>query len=219
MATQTLEKDFHREVLTAVRNKSDIVFITYAGIEDTEEKIKFALIKILEQFGREEIFTPLLSCIKELLANATKANAKKILIDEGRIDNPDDPVQVVQQIRTVLNESALLEYGLKAKMRRLSTRIYLKVQKDNLILEVINNIPLTEKEQDKITRKIESSSKYENIAEFYMENPDPEAEGMGLGLSMIVIMLKNIEVSHKNFTVTTDGEKLTHAKIVIPMSA
>jgi hypothetical protein len=218
MKTERLEREFHRAVLTAIKNKNDIVFITYAGIEDTEEKIKFALIKILEQFGREEIFTPLLSCIKELLANAVKANAKKILIEEGLIDNPDDPGQVVKQIRSILNESAQLEYGMKAKHRRLSSRIYLKVQKDSITIDVINNIPLNDKELEKITRKIENSSKYENIAEFYMENPDPEAEGMGLGLSMIVIMLKNIEVSHKNFTVNTDGTH-TMARITVPMNA
>jgi hypothetical protein len=40
---------------------------------------------------------------------------------------------------------------------------------------------------------------------------------MGLGLSMIVIMLKNIEVSHKNFTVTTDGVEKTRARILIPL--
>ncbi len=217
MKTPTLEKDFHREVLTAIRNRSDIVFIVYAGIEDTEEKIKFALAKILEQFSREEIFTPILSCIKELLANATKANGKKILIEEGKIVRPDDPVHVVEQIRTILKEETLLEYAIKAKARHLSTRIYLKVKKNNLIIEVINNIPLSEKEQKKIAQKIENSSRYESIAEFYMENPDPEAEGMGLGLSMIVIMLKNIEVSHKNFMVTTDGKEKTFARITIPM--
>ncbi len=212
-----IKRDFQRNVITAIKNGDDIVFVTYSAIEDTEEKIKFTLLKILEGFNRQEIFTPVLSCIKELIANATKANAKKILIDEGKITNPDDPVQVVKEIRSILNEDALLEYGIKAKEKRLSTRIYLKVQNKNLIVEVINNIPLTEKELTKISRKIEQSSKYDNIAEFYMENPDPEAEGMGLGLSMIVVLLKNIDISHKNFMVTTDRDNKTYARILIPM--
>jgi len=204
--------------MTAIKNFDDIVFITYSVIDETEEKIKFALLKILEKFHREEIFTPILSCIKELIANATKANAKKILIDEGKITNPDDPVHVVKEIRSILNEEALLEYGIKAKSRHLSTRIYLKVQNKNLIIEVINNLPLGSRELAKISRKIEQSSKYDNIAEFYMENPDPEAEGMGLGLSMIVVLLKNIDIPHKNFVVTTDGQSKTYAKILVPLS-
>jgi hypothetical protein len=212
------EKQFQREMLTAIRNKSDLVFITYSALENTEEKIKFSLARILENHGREDIFTPIYSCIKELIANATKANAKLMLIEDGKIKNPDDPAEVVKQIRSVLNETALLEYGIKAKEKRLSVRIYLKLHNKNLIIEVINNIPLTEKEMNRINDKIERSSRYDNIAEFYMENPDPEAEGMGLGLSMIVVLLKNINISHKNLLVTTDGISKTYAKLLVPLS-
>ena len=211
------DKRFQRDLITAIKNANDIVFVTYSALENTEEKIKFALAKILEKHNREEIFTPIYSCIKELIANATKANAKRILIDEGKISNPDDPVEVVKQIRSILNEEALLEYGLKAKTRNLSTRIYLRVHNKNLLIEVINNLPLSEKEINKITEKIEKASKYDNIAEFYMENPDPEAEGMGLGISMIVVLLKNIDITYKNFIVTTDRTEKTYAKILIPL--
>ncbi len=218
MQRDNLEKKFQLEVMTAIKNQSDIVFISYSVLEDTENKIKFALAKILEKHQKEEIFTPILSCIKELIANATKANAKKILIDEGKITDPDNSQDVVAKIRSILNEEALLEYGIKAKTKRLSTRIYLKAQGSNLIIEVVNNIPLSGKELKKITDRIERSSKYDNIAEFYMENPDPEAEGMGLGLSMVVVLLKNIDIPHKNFIVTTDHKQKTYAKIVVPLA-
>ena len=217
MLKPDIEKTYRTEIITAIKNRSDLVFITYSGLEDTEEKIKFALAKILERFRKEELFTPIISCIKELIANATKANAKMILINEGKIKNLDNPIDVVKQIRMVLNEEALLEYGIKAKMHKLSTRTYLKVHGNNLMIEVINNVPLNEKEQRKISERIEVSSKYDNIAEFYMENPDPEAEGMGLGLSMVVILLKNINISHKNFIVTTDGTSKTYASILVPL--
>jgi hypothetical protein len=218
MQKENNDKKFQMEVITAIKNQSDIVFISYSGIEDTANKIKFALAKILEKHQKEDIFTPILSCIKELIANATKANAKKILIDEGEIVNPDDIEDVVKKIRSILNEEALLEYGIKAKQKRLSTRIYLKVQGNNLIVEVVNNVPLSYKELKKISERIERSSKYDNIAEFYIENPDPEAEGMGLGLSMVVVLLKNIEISHNNFVVTTDHKNKTYAKILVPLS-
>lgn len=218
MLKQDTVKSYQAEIITAIRKRSDLVFVSYSGLEDTEDKIKFALAKILERFRREELFTPILSCIKELIANATKANAKTILIAEGKIKNPQSPEDVVRQIRLVLNEDALLEYGIKAKENRLSTRTYLKVHNNNLIVEVINTVPLTEKEYKKISERIEVSSKYDNIAEFFLENPDPEAEGMGLGLSMIVVLLKNINISHKNFVITTDGTDKTYATILVPLS-
>ena len=219
---RNIKKDINRtyqtEIMTALKNRSDLVFISYSGLEDTEEKIKFALAKILERFKKEDLFTPIISCIKELIANATKANAKMILINEGKIKDTDDPADIVKQIRMILNEDALLEYGIKTKQNKLSTRTYLKLHGSNLIIEVINNVPLSEKEQKKISERIEVSSKYDNIAEFYMENPDPEAEGMGLGLSMVVILLKNINISHKNFIVTTDSASKTYATILIPLA-
>jgi hypothetical protein len=217
MAEIKTDESWQTDIITAVLNESDIVFVTYSALERTEERIKFAIAKILEKHDRVDLFTPVYSCIKELISNATKATAKKILIDDGIIQNPDDPVEVVKKVRSILNERSLLEYGLKAKKYHLSTRVYLKVYKRHLFIEVINNMPLTKKEMDRINERIKKSSKYDNIAEFFMENPDPEAEGMGLGLSMIVVLLKNINITSKNFVVSTDGTTKTYAKILIPM--
>ena len=217
MAEIKSDESWQTDIITAVQNESDIVFVTYSALEKTEERIKFAIAKILEKHDRVDLFTPVYSCIKELISNATKATAKKILIDDRIIQNPDDPVEVVKKVRSILNERSLLEYGLKAKKHRLSTRVYLKVYKRHLFIEVINNMPLTKKEMDRINERIKKSSKYDNIAEFFMENPDPEAEGMGLGLSMIVVLLKNINIKSNNIVVSTDGTSKTYAKILIPM--
>ena len=211
-------ESYQNEIITAVRNESDIVFVSYSALEKTEEKIKFALAKILEKHNRIDIFTPIFSCIKELISNATKANAKKILMEEGVIKDSDDTEEVVRKIRSILNEKSLLEYGIKAKQHKMSTRIYLKVYKKHLFIEVINNIPLNKKDMAKVNDRIKKSSKYDNIAEYFMDNPDPEAEGMGLGLSMVVVLLKNINITHRNFVLTTDGTSKTYAKMLIPLN-
>jgi len=215
---QDLAESYQNEIITAVRNESDIVFVSYSALEKTEERIKFALAKILEKHNRFDLFTPIFSCIKELVSNATKANAKKILIEEGVIQNPDDPAEIVKKVRSILNERSLLEYGIKAKKHKMSTRVYLKVYKKHLFIEVINNIPLSRKEMNKINDRIKRSSRYDNIAAFFMENQDPEAEGMGLGISMVVVLLKNINITHRNFTITTDGTGKTYARMLIPLS-
>ena len=211
-------ESYQNEIITAVRNESDIVFVSYSALEKTEEKIKFALAKILEKHNRIDLFTPIYSCIKELISNATKANAKKILMEEGVIKNPDDTEEVVRKVRSILNEKSLLEYGIKAKQHKMSTRIYLKVYKKHLFIEVINNIPLTKKDMAKVNDRIKKSSRYDNIAEYFMDNPDPEAEGIGLGLSMVVVLLKNINITHRNFVLTTDGTTKTYAKMLIPLN-
>ncbi len=206
------------EILSAIENGDDIIFITYSSLMSTEEDLKFALIKILEKYQREDIFTPVFSCTKELISNAIKANAKSILIKDKIISDPEDKEDVVKKIRAILNKKSLLAYGIRSKSNHLSTRIYLKVYRKHLFIEVINNIPLCQRDIEKINLKIKKSSKYDSIAEFYMENQDPEAEGMGLGISMIVVLLKNMNITYRNFRITTDGKEKTYAKILIPLA-
>ncbi|HPB83706.1 MAG TPA: hypothetical protein PK200_16820 [Spirochaetota bacterium] len=213
METSTLEERF----LMAINREEEIIFISYSLLDDTEEKIKFVLAKILEKHQKEELFTPLYSCIKELIANANKANAKQILTDEGTIEDPENIIEVIEKVRTILNEKSQLEYGLKAKQKMLSTRTYLRDHNGVLTIRIINNLALPEKELKRISERIEKSSHYDSIAEIYIEDPDPYAEGMGLGLSMVVVLLKSVGVDHENFTVSTDSTGKTYAEMNIPL--
>ncbi len=202
---------------SAIEHGDEVIFISYSLLDRTEEKIQFALARILEKHEKEELFTPVYSCIKELIANANKANAKDILIREGAIERPDDILEVIEKVRQILNERSILEYGIKCKQYQLSTRTHMKADGKLLTIKVINNVPLHERELNRIHERIEKSSKYDSIAEIYIEDPDPYAEGMGLGLSMVVVLMKSIGVDYKNFTVTTDGKSKTFAKIIIPL--
>ena len=217
-AEDQIKTQHQNEISTAVKNGNDIVFVVYSLMEKTEKNIKFALAGILEKHKRLDLFTPVYSCLKELITNAMKANIKRILVEEGEIKNSEDRAEAIAKIRSLLNKKKFLEYGLKAKKHSLSTRIYFRTYRNNLYIEVINNTPLTEVEIERINTKIKKSSEYDNIATFFIENPDPEAEGMGLGLSMIVVILKNIHIALNNFSVTTDGSDNTTAKMLIPLN-
>ena len=212
------DREIFAEIDNAVENKGDIVFISYAMLDETDEKIRYALQKIMEKNNREDWFTPVFSAIKELISNGLKANAKKILMDEGVITGEDPVNEVVRKLRSILNERAVLEYGIKQKLKSLSTRVYLGFVSDSLVIKVINNLPVTEKELKKIHDRIQISSKYDNIAEFFMDYPDPAAEGMGLGLCMVMTLLKSIDIQQDNFSFTTDGMNKTCAEIRVPLN-
>ncbi len=212
-----MDHEFKRNVMTAVNNRDDIVFVLYSLIDDTEDKIRYSLLKLLTKYRIESFFTPLISCIKELIANATKANSKHILVKEGAISDPENTENVVSSMRSILNNRGILQYGIKCKEYRLSTRLYLKSTKQGPVIQVTNNLPLQDREMKKIEGKMKQASKYDSIAEFFIDNPDPEAEGMGLGISMIVVLLKNINIPSINFRVTTDGTSKTTARILIPV--
>lgn len=209
-------RDIYTEIDSAIDKKSDIVFISYSMLDDTDEKIRYTLQTILKRNNKEEWFTPIFSAIKELTANALKANAKRILIEEGVIKDTDPVLEVVRKLRTILNERAVLEYGIKKKRKSLSTRVFFKLMADGIIIKVINNLPLNSTDLKKINERINISSKYDSIAEFFMDYPDPAAEGMGLGLCMVVTLLKSINIDFKNFSITTDGVEKTYAEMNIP---
>ena len=214
---QATSQDIVHEILSAINRNQEIVFVSYSVLDETEKNIQFALSKILERHNKSDLYTPVYSSLKELVANAIKANAKYILIEEGEIKDPDDIMEVVDKVRNILNEESLLLYGIKAKQYRLSTRIYLKPQTTRLIIDVINNLPVPQKELERMRERIERSSHYDSIADFYLENPDPAAEGMGLGLSMVVVLLKSVGIPYTNFTLYTDFKSKTVARIIIPL--
>lgn len=209
-------RDIYTEIDSAIDKRSDIVFISYSMLDDTDEKIRYTLQTILKRNYKEEWFTPIFSAIKELTANALKANAKRILIEEGVIKDTDPILEVVRKLRTILNERAVLEYGIKKKRKALSTRVFFKLMADGMIIKVINNLPLNNNDLKKINERINISSKYDSIAEFFMDYPDPAAEGMGLGLCMVVTLLKSINIDFTNFSITTDGIEKTYAEMNIP---
>lgn len=209
-------RDIYTEIDSAIDKRSDIVFISYSMLDDTDEKIRYTLQTILKRNNKEEWFTPIFSAIKELTANALKANAKRILIEEGVIKDTDPILEVVRKLRTILNERAVLEYGIKKKRKALSTRVFFKLMADGMIIKVINNLPLNNTDLKKINERINISSKYDSIAEFFMDYPDPAAEGMGLGLCMVVTLLKSINIDFTNFSITTDGIEKTYAEMNIP---
>ena len=213
----TSREDIKLQIDNAVECCDDIVFVCYSLIDNAEENARYTLTRILEKYNKDYWFIPIFSSIKELTTNAIKANAKKILSDEGIIKKDDDVVEVIRKIRSILNERASLEYGLKIKKKKLSTRIYFQFRQGMLIIQVINNLPLSHRELKRLNDRIEQSSKYDNLADIYLDCPDPEAEGMGLGLSMVVTLLKSISISHKNFIITTDRVGKTYAQIEIPL--
>lgn len=212
------DSEIYNAIDNAIGNKSDIVFVSYSILDETDDKIRYTLQKILEDYDKEDWATPIYSAVRELVSNGLKANAKRILIDEGIIKDTDPVQEVVRKLRTILNERAVLEYGIKKKKKSLSTRVYFLFSAEGLIIKVINNLPLTEKELKKIHDRIEVSSKYDSIAEFFMDYPDPAAEGMGLGLCMVLTLLKSINVDHRNFTFTTDGVEKTCAEMKISLN-
>jgi hypothetical protein len=193
----------------------EVVFVAYAMIDKTEKSILYILDKVLK--GKLHDHTvPIFSCIKELTTNSIKANIKQVIINENEGITLSKE-ELLKRLKTTLREDILLEYGIKTKEHGLSTRIYIREESDTLYIRVINPVPLNYDQMERISKKMKASRKYDNLAHFYLENPDPEAEGMGLGLSMVTVLLKGSGIDPDVFKVYSDMQKKTIAELAIPL--
>ena len=209
--------EYIEQINKTIEDEGEVVFVSYALCEEFEQLQGGVLSGILEKYNHSEWVTPIFSYVKELTSNANKANVKKIISEEAVLFHKDDPLEIVKELKKVLNESALKKYAIKCRMRGLSTRVYIKNVGNILTIRVINPLPLDTILTERVQSKIESASGYDSIAEFFIENPDPLAEGMGLGLSMVVVLLKGIGIDYKNFSISSDMTSKTCATLVIPL--
>jgi hypothetical protein len=202
-----------------LKDGGEVVFTAYSFLEPIESVLRYILDTIFIKNGKIDLLDPVLSSIKELTTNAIKANIKTLLIREGTIVDPNDPMSVLKGIKSVLNEKSLLEYGLKCREEGLSMRLHLSIQPDCLTIRVIDPQSLTSDVNERIQNKINRAKSYESLATCYLENPDPLAEGMGLGLSMIVVLLKGSGIDPDNFFVRSDDKSnKTTACIRVPLN-
>ncbi len=52
------DKSIYKEIDNAIEKRSDIVFISYSMLDDTDEKIRYTLQKIMEKHDKEEWYVP-----------------------------------------------------------------------------------------------------------------------------------------------------------------
>ena len=213
-----IEGKIKEHIDRTLAKNGEIVIVAYSFLEKTENITKYILYSTFRKHGKDDLLDPVFSSIKELTTNAIKANIKKVLIEEGAIEDPDDPLSIVKGIKSVLNEKSLLEYGLRCREHKLSMRLHINIDSEKLVAKVIDPLPLSDEQLERMRSKIKRAKGYENLAMCYLENPDPLAEGMGLGLSMIVVLLKGSGIDPDNFIISSDPEtRKTIAQISVPL--
>lgn len=107
-------------------------------------------------------------------------------------------------------------YGQKAKKEGYYCMISFYYSSDGIRIEVINNAPITEQEEKSLREKLEKGMRYNDIAQFYMDNED-NTEGAGLGLALILIMLKGEGIDPSYFRIII-REDVTIARLEIPLT-
>ncbi len=204
---------------SAIQKNQTIKVRAYALLPETEKDLNLIILRLLNRYNKLDMTATLYTCIKELAVNGAKANIKRILFDEVKIDleNESDYRRGLEMFKEKLTDKFINEYAQKAKDRGLFVDIKFEYDDSKLIVEVLNNSALTKREDERIREKFRDGLRYDNIGELYMEMQDNQ-EGAGMGIALILMMLKSENVDPHFFTIYSDYQNKTIAKIIFPMA-
>lgn len=191
----------------------------YVLKEEVEREIEENLKEIFKNYGRENLAGVIFTCIKELVINASKANLKRILFEEHKmnIDNDEEYIAGMLRFREELTTSSLLKYEDRLAAEGLWVKINFEYNSTGVVIEVINNAHITKIEEKRLREKLKKAMQYTDIAQFYLEQGD-EIEGAGMGIALVIMLLKGIGVDPSLFRLGNTKSGQTLIRIEIPFS-
>ena len=205
-------------LIEGVESDRRVVFMAYTLSTVMERQLDFVIAILLKKYKRPELQSTIYSCLKEIVINATKANAKHVFFAEHnlRLDDPDQYRKGMTMIKEQLSEKWIEKYGALAKEKNLRVTIEFDHAPDGLRIRVLNDTELIPTDEKRIREKLAEGMNYEDLLSFYMQMGDQD-EGEGLGLVMNLLLLKGENINPALFRVGfIDGK--TMARIEIPFS-
>ena len=193
-----------------------VVFVAYTLSNAMERQLDFVIAVILKKYDKADLQSTIYSCLKEIVVNATKANAKHVFFDENnlKLDQPEEYKRGMEMIKEQLSEKWIDTYGAKCKERGFQVTIEFEHDEQGLRIWVRNDTDLLHADEKRIREKLAEGMSYEDLLSFYMANGD-QAEGEGMGLVMNLLLLKGENINPALFRLGyVDGK--TMARIEIP---
>jgi len=209
-----LELDVHK-IKDAIRLQVPIEVTSYTLPRNMELYMHQVLERFLDECHQEQLKEYLNFCLGEIITNGKKANTKRVYFKSKGLDinNPADYEEGMKTFKddTMSNIDYYLELQKKAG---LYVKLSLKLDIDNIVVEIKNNSVLTVFEKERIKNKLDSVQQYHNMEEVFSRVLDT-TEGAGLGIIIMILMLQKVGLSKDNFKIySTDIETIT--RIVLP---
>lgn len=210
----------HSDSSSALKSVLDkeVVTIRYPGVLDNKFNIIGQFLnRILGELDLSFLSEPVYVILKELAANASRANAKRIYFQENQI-NPENPDSYQKGMKSFHNE--VIEDWDNWRLSHSRNNYFVEIKiglKDNLLrIQITNNAALFPKEAARIKERLDSFRKGHDIDQLLVEVMSDE-EGAGLGLALIMTLLSNAGVPPENFKIGSENDK-TICAIGIPLS-
>ncbi len=210
------------KIQNAINNNKKICILAYSVSDTIESRLHSVTEQILKKYNHPKLIAPIYTCIKELLMNAVKANFKNIYFENYTPKNAEETaLEYLVALKLFKLEMSRENAGHLEKLARqedIHVKIYLWVENDVFHIKVSNPSRMTQQEINKVRQKLKDASECEDISDYFIKvDDDPEREGAGLGLVMIAMMLKSLNLSHRNLIIEMK-EHETVASMIIPMN-
>lgn len=198
----------------AIKKSKRLTFSFYKYKEQERNFIESTLNEYLKSIDQSKISNQISFCLHELASNACKANSKRVYFNEQSLDinNEADYKRGMADFK----ESTVKHQEHYFKLRK-KEDLYIKFQikrDDNfLYISIINNVPLSCEEKQRIDVKFIQGAKYSTIIDAFEDIHDQQ-EGAGLGIFTMLIMLKEIGLKENNLKIFSVNEE-THSTVTI----
>lgn len=216
-----MEKDFSgnltvdkQVIKNSIEQQIPFEITTYTLPRYMETYIREVLTEFLNQCGQGSLFSYFDYCLGELLANAKKANTKRIYFKERNLDI--ESIQDYEEgIKNFKDDTyAKLDYYLDLQE---TAGLYIKLsilfKDDVLTLDIRNNSVLTEIEKQRVKERLDNIHQY--TMEELLGNVVDQTEGAGLGINSVGLMLQKIGLPKENFSIFVEGDE-TVSRIEYP---
>ncbi|MDR3168003.1 MAG: HDOD domain-containing protein [Treponema sp.] len=203
-------------VKRAVQSGIPLTITTFTLPHEVEIYIEQIVTVFLKQIDQEKLKDYIVYCVQELAVNAKKANTKRVYFIERGLDlsKPEDYQKGMASFKEdTLNN--IVHYLQIQKEKGLYIKLILQMKKNNILIEVRNNVAVTKTELIRIHDKLARSRQYNNLEDALSQVLD-NSEGAGLGLVILVLMLKKMGLDEDCFDILST-EKETIARIIIPL--
>lgn len=193
------------KIKMAVNTGVPLIITTYTLSHKMELYMNSVLSAFFTELHLEHMIQFLIYCQNELIANAKKANTKRIYFREKKLDI-NNPADYEKEMKTFKAETLdnIAFYLEKLKEDKLYVKMILQVKDGTIRMEVDNNAELTYFEFKRIHDKLCRAQQYSSV-EDTLDKVLDDTEGAGLGLVILILMLKKLGMSEDNFQVLCEG--------------
>ena len=203
--------------LIAHFDKNEPVSISfYYPNEAISRTLNAMLAAILSKNDQIYLLDMMITILREIIVNATKANAKRIYFKKLNLDI-NDPQSYKTGIehfkKDIVGQLDTLENELKNSNLKVTLSI---CKEDKSITFIITNpAAIHSEELNRIKIRIEKAKEYLDFTQAYEDVYD-DTEGAGLGIVLVILLLKNAGIDPSNYTIGTDG-KVTRVALSLPL--